>query len=168
MSTTMKYSPIATPTTPTWRPYTLRVPFLSAFCFLCLLVITGIELILHGCSTSGCRIFGKASISEISPGTYFVYNLLPTIISLVLGLCWTVVHHDALRLEPYFQMSAPGGASAAYSIFLKYPYTILVAIPFQAIKRGYVFLALPGDVPTNPQHNADTTLSSSHPSTSSS
>lgn len=119
----------------TWRPWTLRAPFLIAFITLCALLCLAIELATRGCSLHGCHIFGEHSDTRIPTVTNIAYNQLPTILSLCLGLLWALPHHDVMRLEPYFQMSVPGGAAAADSLFLDYPYTFALFIPFKAAWR---------------------------------
>lgn len=135
----MKYDPVDStagiPRSRTWRPWPLRWPFLVGFIVLCLVLCIGIELVLRGCATDGCHVFGKTS-NQLSNVTYFTYNQLPTVLSLILNLLWAIPHHDVMRLEPYFRMSAPGGESAEDSLFLDYPYTFALFVPFVAGKRG--------------------------------
>lgn len=93
------------------------------------------ELIIKGCAISGCRVFGTYSITDLSPWTNAVYNLMPTAVSLALGMVWVFPHHNILRLEPYFQMSVAGGAMAIDSLLLEYPYDIAFFVPLFAWKR---------------------------------
>lgn len=137
----MKYGPVRgsppvdAPPLRTWRPWPLRWPFFVCFIFLCILLCIGVELVLRGCASDGCHVFGGPFHTDLSLRTYFTYNQLPTVLSLILNLLWAVPHHDVMRLEPYFRMSAPGGAPAADSIFLEYPYTFPLFVPFKAIHR---------------------------------
>lgn len=124
-----------TPGSPNWHPWPLRKPFLILFITLCLLLIIAIELVVQGCSRSGCHIFGAASSSTISRGTNWAYNLLPTALTLGLSFLWAVPHHDLMRLEAFFQMSTPTGATADDSILLEYSYTLPFLIPFVAARR---------------------------------
>lgn len=124
-----------TPGSPNWHPWPLRKPFLLLFIMLCLLLIIAIELVVQGCSRSGCHIFGAASRSIISTSTNWAYNLLPTALTLGLSFLWAVPHHDLMRLEPFFQMSTPTGATADDSILLEYSYTLPFLIPFVAARR---------------------------------
>lgn len=127
---------MANPSIPTtWRPWPLRWPFLLVFIILSVLLCVAIELIIHACSETGCPIYGRQLATALSSETYIIYNLLPTVVSLCLGLLWAVPHHDVIRLEPYFQMSADGGATAADSILLDYLYAIPPFLPFVAGKR---------------------------------
>lgn len=123
------------PSSATWRPWTIRTPFLVAFTTLCVLLCISIELTVRGCSKTGCHVFGTYSDRGLPRGTDFAYNQLPTVLGLVLSLLWALPHHDLMRLEPYFRMSVQGGEAALYSLFLEYPYTFPVFIPFKAAKR---------------------------------
>lgn len=58
---------------------------------------------------------------------------------------WAVPHHDLMRLEPYFQMSTPMGATAEDSILLEYSYTLPLLIPFIAARRRWVANRAPLD-----------------------
>lgn len=118
-----------------WRAWSLHLPFLVSFLMLCVMLIISIELIIVGC-TGGCHVFGKYSTEKLSSGTSFVYNQLPTAIALALSLLWALPNYHVMRLEPYFQMSAPDGATAANSILLHYPYIFVLFVPFQAAKQG--------------------------------
>lgn len=127
------------PTVRTWRPWPLHWHFLVAFIIISVFLCVAIELILYGCSAvgagDGCHVFGALSTTEFSHWSGFAYNQLPTVISLALNMLWAIPHHDVLRLEPYFRMSAPEGATAAESIFLEYPYVFGPFLLYEAGKR---------------------------------
>jgi hypothetical protein len=118
-----------------WRPFTLRTPFLSAFIVLCVILLLLVEPTIRSClPPQGCPIVGEPSPSTVISNTAaFVYNYLPTAIAIVLGLIWAVVHHDYMRMEPWFQLSKAEGAAAEPSLCLMYPYTFP---PLVAIKAG--------------------------------
>lgn len=118
----------------TWRPWPLRQWFLISFPVLCALLCITIEVIIQGCH-GGCHVFGQYSATDHSWMTSFSYSQMPTILSLALNLLWALPHHNVMRLEPYFRMSTPGGATAEDSIFLQYPYIFPVYVPYKAMKR---------------------------------
>lgn len=125
----------------TWRPWSLRRRFLICFASLCILLIVLIELLVIGCSR-GCHVFGEAFATELSGSTNFAYTQFPAAVTLAMSLLWTLPHHNILRLEPYFQMSVEGGATAADSIFLKYPYIFALFVPYYSAKSRFVPLVL--------------------------
>ena len=57
------------------------------------------------------------------------------------GIGWAAVDLDVKRLEPYYQLSKPGGASASNSILLHYPFDFLALVPVTAAKRRFVIPA---------------------------
>jgi hypothetical protein len=147
MRSRIKYSLV--PRTPTavvgqWRPWPLRLPYLLTFALVCTFFIVALELILRSCQPDGCHVFGEPDSSssgdgslDLSVATNFVYNYLPTIISLFFGLLVAILHHDSMRMEPWFQMSREEGATAKDSLLLDYPYLFPLFVPFEAVKRRY-------------------------------
>lgn len=129
------------PSATLWRPWTLRRRFLICFAVLCILLIVSIELLIIGCS-HGCRIFGEGFATKLSGSTNFAYTQLPAAVTLALSLLWTLPYHDILRLEPYFQMSTEGGATADDSIFLQYPYIFALFVPYYSAKSRFVPVVL--------------------------
>lgn len=120
--------------TANWRPLTLRTPFLCTFITICIILLMLVELTIKSClPPQGCPIIGEPSPTMISNTAAFVYNYLPPAITITLGLLWATVHHDYMRMEPWFQLSKEEGATAEQSLWLKYPYTFP---PFVAIKAG--------------------------------
>lgn len=45
--------------------------------------------------------------------------------------------HDIKRLEPYYQLSKPGGALARDSLLLNYPYSLVAGVPITAFRRKH-------------------------------
>ena len=70
-------------------------------------------------------------------------------VTVLYGIGWAVVDLDVKRLEPYFQLSKPGGASASDSILLHYPFDFLLLVPLTAAKRKFVFPIPRSDVFTD-------------------
>ena len=68
----------------------------------------------------------------------FCYQYLPQMIVVALGVGWAAVDLDVKRLEPYFQLSKPEGATARNSIFLHYPFEFIALVPINAARRGCV------------------------------
>ena len=71
----------------------------------------------------------------------FCYRYLPQLVTVLYGIGWAAVDLDVKRLEPYFQLSKPGGASASDSILLHYPFDFLALVPITAAKRKLVIPA---------------------------
>ena len=73
----------------------------------------------------------------------FCYRYLPQMIIVALGVGWAAVDLDVKRLEPYFQLSKPEGATASNSIFLYYPFDFIAFVPINAARRRCVLGAFP-------------------------
>lgn len=73
---------------------------------------------------------------DVSSSQSFLYNYLPIIISLLLLMVWTIADFDVLRLEPYFQLSQPGGAPANV-LFINYNFGQTILTPINAARRRH-------------------------------
>ena len=73
-------------------------------------------------------------------GVVFCYQYLPQMIVVALGVGWAAVDLDVKRLEPYFQLSKPEGATASNSIFLHYPFDFIALAPINAVRKRSVLV----------------------------
>jgi hypothetical protein len=88
-------------------------------------------------------LFFAERAEDFPMGVVFCYRYLPQMIVVALGVGWAAVDLDVKRLEPYFQLSKPEGATASNSIFLHYPFDFIAFVPVNAARRGCVFGAYP-------------------------
>ena len=123
-----------------WRPFTLRPPTLLFFLFSAIGLITAIEALDRISTRNGALTFADPQ-RGFSMVQMFCYRYLPQIVIVLYGVGWAAVDLDVKRLEPYFQLSKPGGASASDSILLHYPFDVLVLVPITAAKRRFVIPA---------------------------
>lgn len=125
-----------------WRPVSLRYPFLLVVLASTLGLIAVLQYLLARSRRDQGILFAD-NINDLPISRTFGYNYAPTVISVVFGLLWTWIDLDVKRLEPFFQLSKPGGALAKDSILLEYPFDFAVTIPFKALKRRHwsVFLS---------------------------
>lgn len=77
------------------------------------------------------------STNEIPIAQSFLYLYLPTIIALLYSIFWSWIDLQIKRLEPYFQLSKPGGASGKDSLLLQYPFDFIPFVPITAIKNRH-------------------------------
>ena len=128
-----------------WRPFTLRPLTLLFFLLFTISLITTIESLNHISTRNGALTFADPkrgfSIAQI-----FCYRYLPQMVIVLYGIGWAAVDLDVKRLEPYFQLSKPGGASASDSILLHYPFDFLALVPVTAAKRKCVLPASRSDI----------------------
>ncbi|KAA8905831.1 hypothetical protein FN846DRAFT_949711 [Sphaerosporella brunnea] len=120
-----------------WRPATLKLPFLLFFAFVTILMIIGAELTLRRSQAHGALVF----TSEANDAIEYLVNYGPLAIGVLYGILYVSIDHNVKRLEPYFQLSKPGGVTAEHSLLLEYPYVLTIAAPFIAVrKRHWVVL----------------------------
>ena len=119
-----------------WKPITLRRPFLLAVALITLGIFALVQvLIIYDERHNGILFAPK--ISELGAGYIFLYRYFPTIISVSYGLIWHWIDIDARRIEPYRQLSKPGGASGSNSLLLHYPTDLLAFVPLKALRRKH-------------------------------
>lgn len=80
---------------------------------------------------------GTGGPDLLSNANKFGFRYFPTLISVLYGLLWTWIDHDIKRLEPYYQLSKPGGALARDSLLLNYPYSLVATVPITAFRRKH-------------------------------
>lgn len=119
-----------------WKPITLRRGFLSSLILVTAGLIAAIQCLRYISSRDQGLLFAE-DINKLPVRRSFCYLYLPTIISVLYSFIWTWVDLDIKRLEPYFQLSRPGGAIGTESILLSYPLEFLAILPFTAFKRKH-------------------------------
>ncbi|KAJ5413939.1 hypothetical protein N7509_000566 [Penicillium cosmopolitanum] len=118
-----------------WRPLALRAPYLASL--VCLM--TTMFLVLEGLRQYSTRQGGLVffdDTDDVSALQSFGYNYVPIIIALILLVFWSVTDFDVLRLEPYFQLSKPGGAPATV-LFINYNFGQTILTPINAARRRH-------------------------------
>ena len=73
------------------------------------------QYLRHRSSKHGGVLIAE-SLSDTHPALVFTYLYLPTTVSVLYGAVWAWIDLDVKRLEPYFQLSKSGGATAEDSI----------------------------------------------------
>ena len=122
-----------------WRPFTLRAPTIIASLIITVTLIALIEYI-NKISIEEKALFFAEKLEDFPMGVVFCYRYLPQIIVVALGVGWAAVDLDVKRLEPYFQLSKPEGATASDSIFLHYPFDFIAFVPINAARKGCVLV----------------------------
>ena len=125
-----------------WKPFTLRAPTLMASLLITVALIALIEYINKICIEEKALFFAERT-EDFPVGVVFCYRYLPQMIVVALGVGWAAVDIDVKRLEPYFQLSKPEGATASNSIFLHYPFDFIGFVPIGAARKGCVFGSYP-------------------------
>lgn len=118
--------------TPSWKPATLRPPFLLSFVALALAFIAILEAL---CQKSRINDGVAFTATTFSPSINFMFMNLPTVIATLYSILWSWVDLDTKRLEPWFQLSRPEGARPEESLLLQYPFDVLAFAPLKALRR---------------------------------
>ena len=124
-----------------WRPFTLRAPTIIASLIITVALIALIEYI-NKISIEEKALFFAEKAEDFPMGVVFCYRYLPQMIIVALGVGWAAVDLDVKRLEPYFQLSKPEGATASNSIFLHYPFDFIAFVPINAARKGFVLMQI--------------------------
>jgi len=119
-----------------WKPIALRRPFLFAVISITLGLLALVQvLVIYDQHQKGILFASK--ISELGAGYLFLYRYLPTILAVTYAFVWHWIDVDTRRIEPYRQLSKPGGASGSNSLLLHYPTDLLAFVPLKALKRRH-------------------------------
>ncbi|KAK6354679.1 hypothetical protein TWF696_003819 [Orbilia brochopaga] len=118
-----------------WKPFTLRTPFLLFLIVLTVFFIIAIELLFQKSQRDGSLTFAVGD--GLTGWQVFISQYMGTVASVIFAILLSLVDLDAKRLEPWFQLSRPDGATAKNSILLCYPFDFLAFVPFKAAKRGH-------------------------------
>ena len=118
-----------------WKPFTLRAPTIIASLIITVALIALIEYI-NKISIEEKALFFAEKAEDFPLGVVFCYRYLPQMIVVALGVGWAAVDLDVKRLEPYFQLSNPEGATASNSMSLHYPFDLIAFVPINAARKG--------------------------------
>ncbi|CEJ82531.1 hypothetical protein VHEMI02590 [[Torrubiella] hemipterigena] len=124
---------------PNWKPWSIRWPYMTLLIFLSIGLAIMQEWLFQKYKKTGILQF--TSPKDISPGLLFFIKFMPTLLGIVYGVLWQFADIEIRRLEPYFQLSKPGGALAAESISIDYVTLFNIFRPFYAIKNRHYIVA---------------------------
>lgn len=127
-----------------WRPISFKAPVLGTLLFVTLALIAILEILAHISSRNNNENGGGLAFAEtqedLPAGILFLYLYLPTIIAVIYSMTWAWIDLDAKRLEPWYQLSKPEGATAQDSLLLQYPFDFLAFVPKKAGQNKYVIV----------------------------
>lgn len=126
-------------------PATQRAPLLLTVAAGCIVLLVLLEVLSHKNARDGAIMFASNGQS-LSSGQEFTYLYLPTIIAVIGSMIWSWIDLDVKRLESFFQLSKPGGASGSDSVLLSYPVDFLALVPITATRRRHYTVMAAGVV----------------------
>ena len=117
-SATQSYYFPPDPDMPDWRPPTMMNRYVILL--VCIALVFGAvteyltQLSLQRAPDDGLLVFRDPR--EVSDLDWFAWKYMPTMVILLYGIMWQATDFEVRRLEPYYQLSKPGGATAEESL----------------------------------------------------
>lgn len=122
----------------------MEVPFLCLMIILSLGLAAVIECLAQMSSRNGGGLALSQSEDDIPNSVNLAYLYLPTTIAVAYSLLWTCVDVDVRRMQPWLELSRPGGSRGDMSLLLDYPFEFLPLLPVSAGKRKQWPVAIVG------------------------
>jgi hypothetical protein len=129
-----------------WKPSTLETPFHLFTIGLSLFFVAIIEALIRMSDQNGALLFADPNTGKLPSYTLFCFEYLPTILGVLHNLLWTTVDSDIKRIEPFFQLSVPGGVDAKSSLLLDYSFQFGAFVPYMAIRKRHWVVFCSGSV----------------------
>ncbi|KAH0839066.1 hypothetical protein AYO21_04663 [Fonsecaea monophora] len=139
------------PDIPNWKPWSMRPWYILSLMALAL-GLAGFQEYLCQRSFKSVRehsgILAFDAVAEISTWDFFAWKYLPTMITIVYAVLFSIMDFDIRRLEPFYQLSRPRGASAAASLNLDHLTMFQYFVPFKAfrLRQWAVFFSTTGNI----------------------
>ncbi|KAH7246197.1 hypothetical protein BKA59DRAFT_528039 [Fusarium tricinctum] len=119
-----------------WKPLSLSTPILLAVVVLTILLAVAVETIAQRSASQGGLALSP-TLDDMPEYAKFGYLYVPTIIAVLYSMIWSWIDLDVKRMQPWFELSRPDGATAENSLFLDYQYDFVALVPFKAAKRKH-------------------------------
>ncbi|KAM5342421.1 hypothetical protein ACJ41O_013387 [Fusarium nematophilum] len=119
-----------------WKPLSLSTPILLAVIALTLLLVAAVETIAQRSAAQGGLALSP-TLDDLPGFAKFSYLYVPTIIAVLYSMVWSWIDLDVKRMQPWFELSKPGGATGEDSLFLDYQYEFVALVPFKAARRKH-------------------------------
>ncbi|POR36025.1 Uncharacterized protein TPAR_03767 [Tolypocladium paradoxum] len=126
-----------------WKPFSMTAPVLACLAALSLLIAAGIETLAQRSSENGGLALSP-SLDDVPRWVTFAYKYVPNIAAALYSLMWSWVDLDVKRMQPWFELSKPGGARGEDSLFLDYPCEFVAFVPWTSAKKKHWLVFLSG------------------------
>lgn len=125
---------------PDWKPLSMRWPYLVMLILLSFILAGLSEVLYRHSAKDGLVTFTRPS--DIAGFKYFAIKFLPTLTAVLYGVLWQMTEFDVKRLEPFYQLSKEGGATAAESLNVDYITSFLFLRPIRTLQRRHYAVTL--------------------------
>lgn len=125
-----------------WKPFTMQWPYLT-FLILVSATLGGCQEVLYQKANrldqdgNSLGLLKFTHPADMKLFDFFTTKYLGAIVAVVYGVLWQLTDIEVKRLEPYYQLAKPGGASAAESINIDYTTLFDFFRPFTAFWYGH-------------------------------
>ncbi|KAH0538892.1 hypothetical protein FGG08_004548 [Glutinoglossum americanum] len=141
MLSTVKWALIANETSETasWKPWSFHPGFIIVVIVglhIAQISLVGLVLSKYKAKDGAFFVFGDEA------SAYFAWRFLPVMSAVLLGFLWGIVDSDVRRLEPFYQMNQPHGATVEDSLSLDYLSLICLVAPLVALSRRHYCVGL--------------------------
>lgn len=138
---------------PNWKPWTMSSPFILLIFVLSLALAAVQEWLCRVSIRLEAKNDGILSfdhVTDVPLWSFFCWKYLPTLIFVIYGVLWQIMDFEIKRLEPYYQLSRPGGSTAAESLNLDHLSLWSYLVPFRAfrLRQWAVFYSAVGNLLT--------------------
>ncbi|KIX03280.1 uncharacterized protein Z518_06832 [Rhinocladiella mackenziei CBS 650.93] len=139
------------PDIPNWKPWSMSSVYILSLMALAL-GLAGFQEYLCQWSQKTVRqksgILAFNQVADISLWDFFAWKYLPTMITIVYAVMFSIMDFDIRRLEPFYQLSRPRGARAAASLNLDHLTMFQYFVPFKAfrLKQWAVLFSTTGNI----------------------
>lgn len=107
---------------------------LTLLTILTLLIAGAVEVLAQFSQAKGGLALSRTQ-DDIPQYAMISYLYVPNIVAVIYSLIWSWVDLDVKRMQPWFELSKPEGATADNSVFLDYPYDFIATVPIKAARR---------------------------------
>lgn len=123
-----------------WIPWFLKDTMVVAWIVIAIVLAIAFVVVsfVNGAVKRGFlpRLPAPASTGGFSPAN-FLYSFLPSLIGMICFLLWQPIDLYFRALQPFSNLSQPGGATAEDSLLLEYPACAPIIITIKALLAGH-------------------------------
>lgn len=139
------------PDVPNWKPFSMRMYYIISLTVLALALAAVEEMLCQKSLQKQRQNGGLVAFNDVlnvSTIAFFSWKYLPTMVTIIYAVLFSIMDFDIRRLEPYYQLSQPSGAQAAASLNLDHLTMFQYFVPFKAfhLRQWAVFLSTTANI----------------------
>ncbi|KAF7550831.1 hypothetical protein G7Z17_g5419 [Cylindrodendrum hubeiense] len=125
-----------------WKPLSLSTPILAAVITLTILLAVAIETLAQRSAAMGGLALSP-SLDDMPEYARISYLYGPNTVAVLYSIIWSWIDLDTKRMQPWFELSKPKGATGEDSLFVDYQYDFVALVPFKSARKKHwpVFFA---------------------------